>query len=45
MTDIPWHELTPSHAGRGSSAESASKFGRFEGETTALVQPFAGDVR
>jgi len=42
-----WHPLAWTHPKpccRGSSAESASKFGRFDGETTALVQRFAGDV-
>src|SRR4051794_10416149 len=38
----PWHELTPSQVVRAGSAESESKFGRFEGETTAWLQRIAG---
>ena len=44
MTDIPWHELTPSQAAAGDLAESASKFGRFKGQTAAQMQRIAGGI-
>jgi hypothetical protein len=42
ITDIPWHELTPSRACRRNSTESASKVGPFEGQTGAQMERFAG---
>ena len=39
---IPWHELTPAESSEKDWLESASKMGRFRGQTTALVQRIAG---